>query len=154
MAQAKNKQTSVASASGRSRRLFHLGDGWNREINKVFNKCGDGKNNWGKWTNHLASSRWQTLQLFRSNKPQHHRLYRYRYIHMYIYWNQTPCLQTSTILHLQCCKTPPQSREISTLRYPPRTVKQGRSLCLVTQIMHHRSFLLWDYLTLLCIGVQ
>lgn len=154
MAQATDKQTSMASASGRSRRFFHLGTHGPVKINKVPNKCRDGKNNWGKWTNRLASSRWQTLQLFRSNTPQHHRLYRYDTSTCIYTGIQAPCLQTSTILPAQYCKTPPESREISTLRYPRCTVKQGRSLCLVTQLMHHRSFLLWDYSTCLCIGVQ
>lgn len=103
-------------------------------------KCRDGKNNRGRWTNHPASQWWQTLQLFRSNKPRHHSLFR---LYIRDYLEATHCFRAS-ILPLQYCKTWPESREIAALRYPLCTVKQKRSFCLVTYFssLHHRSFLL------------
>lgn len=130
-------------------------------MNKVHNKCSHGKNNWGKWTNHPASSRWQTLQLFRSNKPQHHQLYRHRHIDIYtrLLGSQVWCLQTSTILHLQYCKTLPESREVSTLRYPlhcqtGKVTLSGHLDNSLSPSLHHRSFLLWDYSTFTWMGVK
>lgn len=109
-------------------KAFLPGHGGNREMNKVPNKCGDGKDNWGRWTQPPASSAWQTSQLFRSTLA---------FIDGHIY------MYTYNYLEAKCCvcKHPPSCISSTAkhgqkterfLRYPLRTVKQGRSLCLVT----------------------
>lgn len=123
--------------------------------NKVHNKCSDGKKiiggraqiilppHGGKLYNFLEATKHSTGSIA---IDAHTCIYTLEPKHRV-------CKRPS-LRHSQYCKTRPESREISTLWYPPCTVKPGRSLCLVTQITHRRSFLLWDYSTFLCIGVQ
>lgn len=125
------KQTNFSGFSlSQKQKAFPPGDWWNSEINKVHNIHSHGKNNWGKWTNHPASSRWQTLQLFRSNKPQYHQLYRCR--HIYVYTHDYLEAKYGVCKHPPPCIYNTAKHDQKAGRFLLCTVKQGRSLCLVT----------------------
>lgn len=127
------KQTNFSSFSlSEKQKPFPVGYWQNSEMNRVHEKCSNEKNNWGRWTNHSASSEANFTTFEKQQTAAPPACLPIYLLTKKLLGSKAPCLQISTILHLRYCKTWPVSREISTLRYPLCTVKRGRSFCLVT----------------------